>query len=399
MTALYIHWPFCKAKCPYCDFNSHVRDGVDAARWQSAMLAELRTMAAWMPDARLSSIFFGGGTPSLMPPQLVEALIERAEALLGFEDGIEITLEANPTSVEAAKLKGFRDAGVNRVSLGVQSLRAENMRFLGREHSASEALKAVDLAHSLFDRFSFDLIYALPNQTAPAWEKELGEALKYVGEHLSLYQLTIEPNTAFHHDYHVKKAFKLPKDTLARELFLLTQNMMDAAGLPAYEISNHARLGQESRHNLTYWRGGAYLGVGAGAHGRIVSANLPLAVASGQMGGPLSRAHGCSTSQKNWHATQTLKSPERWLERTEQDGHALEHCIAIAEDERAQEQVLTGLRLREGIALGADVRAQLNRDKVSFYAEQGLLVLDENRLRATPQGWLVLNALLADILV
>lgn len=320
MTALYIHWPFCKAKCPYCDFNSHVREGVDVARWQSAMLRELATMAAWMPDAKLSSIFFGGGTPSLMPPQLVGALIEQAEKLLGFEDGIEMTLEANPTSVEAAKFQGFRDAGVNRVSLGVQSLRAENLRFLGREHSADEALKAVDLARGLFDRYSFDLIYALPNQSAAAWETELREALAYAGEHLSLYQLTIEPNTAFHHDYHVKKQFALPKDTLARELFLLTQEVMEGAGMPAYEISNHARAGQESRHNLTYWRGGAYLGVGAGAHGRIFSANLPLAAASGQMGGPLSRAHGCQSHLKRCllntpHYTpmrrQILESPRR----------------------------------------------------------------------------------------
>ncbi len=373
MTALYIHWPFCKAKCPYCDFNSHVREGVDVARWQAAMLRELATMAEWMADAKLSSIFFGGGTPSLMPPELVGALIEQAENLLGFEEGIEITLEANPTSVEAAKLKGFRDAGVNRVSLGVQSLRAENLRFLGREHSAEEALKAVDLARHLFDRFSFDLIYALPEQSADAWEKELCEALSYAGDHLSVYQLTIEPNTAFYHDYHVKKQFSLPKDTLARELFLLTQSIMDAAGMPAYEISNHAREGQESRHNLTYWRGRAYLGVGAGAHGRV-------------------------RKDAGWHATQTLKSPERWLERTEQDGHALEHCIEIADDERAQEQILTGLRLREGIVLDATVEAQLEMDKVAFYAQQGLLVLAENRLFATPQGWLVLNALLADVI-
>ena len=276
MLALYIHWPFCKAKCPYCDFNSHVREGVDQARWRRALLAELATMAAWLPEGtRLSSIFFGGGTPSLMPPQTVAALIDAAGEHFTRTPDCEITLEANPTSAEAARFAAFAEAGVNRVSLGVQSLDDKALQFLGRQHSAREALGAVALAQRQFHRVSFDLIYALPNQSAEHWKSELSAALTHAGSHLSLYQLTIEPNTAFYHDYHVKDSFRLPKDELSESLFLTTQEMMDAAGLPAYEISNHAAAGEASRHNLTYWRGGAYLGVGPGAHGRVKASVIP----------------------------------------------------------------------------------------------------------------------------
>lgn len=372
--ALYIHWPFCKAKCPYCDFNSHVSNAVDTDAWQAAMLSEMRHMAAWMPNETLGSVFFGGGTPSLMPPSLVSALLDEAARLWTFADDIEITLEANPTSVEAQRFADFRAAGINRVSLGIQSLREDSLAFLGREHSVDEARAAINFAQKTFDRSSFDLIYALPKQTAQEWERELGEALAMAQGHVSLYQLTIEPQTAFYHDYHVKKRFKLPKDTLARELFLLTQDMMQDAGLPAYEISNHAAIGQESRHNLTYWRGGAYLGVGAGAHGRVKRDGI-------------------------WHATQTYKSPQRWLERARSDGHALEICTPIDDDARAEEAILTGLRLREGIALTSEIRAMLRADKLAFYSAQGLLVQSENQLRATPEGWLVLNQLLAEILL
>jgi putative oxygen-independent coproporphyrinogen III oxidase len=374
--ALYIHWPFCKAKCPYCDFNSHVRAGIDVQRWQHAMLTELRHMAALMPNARLGSIFFGGGTPSLMPPALVGALLEEAARLFALQDDIEITLEANPTSAEASQFAGFAAAGVNRLSLGVQSLDEAQLKFLGREHDGAQARTAIALAHKHFARMSFDLIYALPNQTLAQWEGQLEEALGLAGEHLSLYQLTIEPNTAFYHDYHSKKRFALPEDALAADLYLATNARMQSAGLPAYEISNYARIGHESRHNLTYWRGGAYLGVGAGAHGRL-----------------------CLPDGKGWIATQTLKSPERWLEQVEQQGHAIEVWQPIDPDERLREQLLTGLRLREGIARTPPLNALMDAAKVDFYAQQGLLVADASHLRATEQGWLLLNQLLGEIVL
>ena len=371
--ALYIHWPFCKAKCPYCDFNSHVREGVEEAQWQQAMLTELRHMHALSPQHTLSSIFFGGGTPSLMPPALVAALIDEACRLWPVEKDVEITLEANPTSVEAAKFQGFKTAGVNRVSLGVQSLRDDDLKFLGRHHSAKEALEAVALAASIFDRYSFDLIYARPNQTASEWERELREALHHAGDHLSLYQLTIEENTAFHHSYYHKGLFSLPPEEEGAELFLLTQTIMEEAGLPAYEISNHAKPGQESRHNLAYWRGLAYAGVGPGAHGRLLL-------------------------DGTWHATATLKSPERWLERVQQQGHALEVVEPMRPIEREEEQFLMGLRLREGLKL-VSFEHLLDHRKLVLYQAQGLLHIDHERLYATPhKGWLVLNTLLAELL-
>lgn len=372
--ALYIHWPFCLSKCPYCDFNSHVREAVDEEAWRIALLRELETMAAWMPNATLTSIFFGGGTPSLMPPSITEALIEKAHALFACDETIEMTLEANPTSVESERFRDFQLAGINRVSLGVQSLRDDDLLFLERHHSSKEALKAVEIASQCFRRYSFDLIYARPNQTISDWEVELKDALRYADKHLSLYQLTIEPNTVFHHLYHDKKTFKLPKDNLSRELFLLTQQIMQDAGLPAYEISNHASDGEASRHNLSYWTGGAYLGVGAGAHGRV---NIDGA----------------------WHATSTLKSPERWLERTLSDGHGLEQKSALTGYDRAQERVITGLRLREGLDISdTAIREIINWDKVAQYQSLGLLEKSDTRLRATHEGWLVLNHLLGELL-
>lgn len=371
--ALYIHWPFCKAKCPYCDFNSHVREGVDEAAWQQALLAELRHMHTLAPHHTLTSIFFGGGTPSLMPPATVEALIDEATRLWPATADIEITLEANPTSVEAAKFMAFKMAGINRVSLGVQSLRDEELKFLGRQHSAREALEAVSLAASLFDRYSFDLIYARPNQTAADWEKELREALTYAGGHLSLYQLTIEENTAFHHAYHHKGMFCLPPEEEGAELFLLTQSIMQEAGLPAYEISNHAHIGQESRHNLAYWCGRPYAGIGPGAHGRLCINGI-------------------------WHATATLKSPERWLENATKNGHGLEVMEAMTLAERLEEQFLMGVRLREGIPL-KDVLPMLNANKLTLYQQQGLLDVQNGQLCATPHaGWLVLNQLIGELL-
>ncbi len=395
--ALYIHWPFCKAKCPYCDFNSHVREAVDHSAWRDALLAELEHMAGMLaPGHQLTSIFFGGGTPSLMEPGTVAALIEKAKASLPrrreslspptsevngerdpclrrddiIEDDLEITLEANPTSVEASKFRDFRAAGVNRVSLGVQSLREESLRFLGREHSAREALDAVALAADTFERYSFDMIYALPNQTVRDWEDELREALPYMRGHASLYQLTIEPNTAFHHAYHIKKHFEIPQDEHAAALYGVTNALMEEAGLEAYEVSNYAAPGQECRHNLSYWRSESYLGIGPGAHGRLDHHD-------GQR-----------------YATATLKSPERWLERVQKQGYGLEENTALTPRECAEERLLMGLRLKEGLTLNSDVQTILDHDALSRLTEQGYLIFNNNRLTATSQGRLVLNHLI-----
>lgn len=378
--ALYVHWPFCKKKCPYCDFNSHVRDGIDHAVWRTALLREMGYWHARAPEKTITSIFFGGGTPSLMEPSTVAALIEEANRLWGLDAACEITLEANPTSVEAAKFAALKTAGVNRVSLGVQSLKPESLKFLGREHSANEALEAVALAARTFDRYSFDLIYALPNQSLSDWEKELREALTYARGHLSLYQLTIEENTAFHHAYHVGKSFQLPEDSLAAELYTLTQEIMESAGLPAYEISNHASAGNESRHNLSYWRSDSYFGIGPGAHGRVDIAGNRL-------------------------ATRTQKSPENWLHAVQQLGHAVEEELTLTMPERAEETILMGLRLAEGVnlnALRADVASHLTAlwadGRVERLIDQGMLDATPNRLRATPRGMLVLNRVIEELL-
>lgn len=309
--AVYIHWPFCRSKCPYCDFNSHVRERVEQDRWREALLAELEYMALHVPGRTAASIFFGGGTPSLMPPSTAEALIKRVHELWPAADNIEVTLEANPTSVEADTFADFKKAGVNRVSLGVQSLRDAELKFLGRQHSAKEALNAVERARNTFDRYSFDLIYALPNQTPQAWEKELAEALRHADGHLSLYQLTMEENTAFHHA-HAKGEFALPDEETSEALYRLTEKLLSAHGLEAYEVSNYAKPGQESRHNLSYWRGDDYIGVGPGAHGRITTA-------TGRI------------------ATSTLKSPERWLENTLKQGQAVEVWNPVSEREEIGE--------------------------------------------------------------
>lgn len=374
--ALYVHWPFCKKKCPYCDFNSHVRAEVDQAAWRDGLLAELRYWAARTGPRRLTSIFFGGGTPSLVPPETVAAIIAQATRLFTADASVEITLEANPTSVEAANFAALRAAGVNRVSLGVQSLRAEALRFLGREHNADEALAAIALARDLFPRYSFDLIYALPGQTLPQWERELREALAHARGHLSLYQLTIEPNTAFHHQYHVDRAFALPEESLAADFFATTQAIMTDAGMPAYEISNHAAPGEESRHNLTYWHYGDYLGIGPGAHGRVTLGDAR-------------------------YATATLKSPERWLEQVPRLGHGLEECTALSDDDMASERVLMGMRLvQEGLDLAplcATWRARIEQRCV-FLHQEGLLRRHGDHLIATARGLPVLNAIVSALL-
>lgn len=378
--AVYIHWPFCLSKCPYCDFNSHVREKIEQNRWKNALLRELEYMHSHMQDYTVTSIFFGGGTPSLMPPDNTHALIERTRQLWQVADNVEITLEANPTSVEAEKLTHFKEAGINRVSMGVQSLRDSELKFLGRGHSAKEAIGAIEILRKNFDRYSFDLIYARPNQTLNDWDAELSEALALAGGHLSLYQLTIEENTAFHHAY-AKGGFTLPDEELSEALYRLTEEKMLASSLIPYEISNYALTGQESRHNLSYWRGDSYIGVGAGAHGRI------------------------SVDGKRI-ATQTLKSPERWLENVEKNGHAVEVWQEISREPEIEERVMMGLRLRDGInyqefkiRTGYDLEQNINLVKRDLFIEKGLLADDKMSLKTTLSGRLLLNKLTAELLL
>ncbi|MFN8972574.1 MAG: radical SAM family heme chaperone HemW [Alphaproteobacteria bacterium] len=377
--AIYIHWPFCKKKCPYCDFNSHVRDAIDAEGWRQALIRELLYWQPLTHNHRVTSIFFGGGTPSLMPPAILAALIDTVRESWNCASDIEITMEANPTSVESVNFAAAAKAGVNRLSLGVQSLRPEALKFLGREHSESEARSAIALAAEHFPRYSFDLIYALPGQTLDAWKTELREALTYARGHLSLYQLTIEENTAFHHQYHHDQAFTLPEEVLAAEMYELTQRIMEEAGLPAYEISNHAASGHESRHNLSYWRGESYLGIGAGAHGRLDIGD----------GARL--------------ATRNLKSPERWLEQTQRLGHGLEENTPLDAATRTEEKLLMGLRLiREGLnlkSLHEDERAlllpRLASNRLKKLQDEHLITYENECLCVTPKGALLLNAITA----
>ena len=362
--ALYVHWPFCVSKCPYCDFNSHVRDTVDQDLWRAALLADLAHEARETPGRRLGSIFFGGGTPSLMPPATVAALIAAAEGHWGFAPDIEITLEANPSSVEAARFADLAAAGVNRVSLGLQALDDDALRFLGRAHDVEEGLKALEAALAAFRRVSFDLIYALPGQSAAGWEAELGRALAFGTGHLSLYQLTIEPGTRF--AAMAAKGELVPADPdESAALYELTRDLTEAAGLPAYEISNHARPGEESRHNLAYWRYRSYAGIGPGAHGR-----------------------------RGGHATQRHRKPENWLAALARNGHGIAEEREIAPREARIEALLMGLRLAEGVACAPD---DLEMDAVRRLGAEGLIDYDGERLRAPPRGMLLLDAILAEV--
>src|SRR5689334_16862783 len=322
---IYIHWPFCRSKCPYCDFNSHVRERVDHARWRSALLSELEHYARDTQGRAVTSIFFGGGTPSLMEPETVAALIARARALWPVANDIEITLEANPTSTEIDKFRAFRDGGVNRVSLGVQSLIAGDLKFLGRQHDAAQALAAVEMAARTFDRFSFDLIYARPGQTLEQWQQELDRALAFAAGHISLYQLTIEPGTQFEQAV-ARGDFQVLDEEHAAELYEATVARLGAAGLADYEISNFARPGEESRHNLTYWRYGDYVGIGPGAHGRL-------------------------TLDGTKYATRAHRAPEAWLDLVARNGHGGHASEEVAPPERLVELLMMGLRLREGVSL------------------------------------------------
>jgi len=376
--AIYIHWPFCRSKCPYCDFNSHVRERIDAARWTRALIADLEHQAALAPDHNVGSIFFGGGTPSLMPPETVAALIARVTALWPVAADLEVTLEANPNSAEAERFGGFAAAGINRLSLGIQALDPDALRFLGRGHDRDEAIRAIRLARDAFARYSFDLIYARPGQSVAAWEDELDEALSLAGEHLSLYQLTIEPGTAFGNRAARGEVLAADEETGAA-LFEATQIRLAAAGLPAYEISNHARPGAECRHNLAYWRYEDYLGIGPGAHGRVTRG-------SGKI------------------ATRQLRTPEAWLAAIEESGTAIDEETPIARDEATLEMLMMGLRLVEGVArqrlealAGCDVE-QLFPGVLPRLIDGGFLTLDADSLAATAAGRQRLNAVLGALL-
>jgi oxygen-independent coproporphyrinogen-3 oxidase len=406
--SIYIHWPFCKSKCPYCDFNSHVRADIDDARWQKALRGELAYYAKILPGRQVVSVFFGGGTPSLMRPGTVAALLESLSGLWQVAEDVEITLEANPTSVEAEKFKAFRLAGVNRVSIGVQALRAIDLKFLGREHDTEEALHALALARDIFPRMSFDLIYARPDQTLAAWEAELNEALKYARDHVSLYQLTIEENTAFHHLYH-KGGFALPEDGLAADMYALTQDITEAHGLPAYEVSNHAKPGQESRHNLAYWRSEDYIGIGAGAHGRyrLLSGGAPPPSA---LRADSPAGSSCSTPPRTHAltariATENIKSPERWLESVERLGNGLSAEAVVMAKESLEEAIMMGLRLASGIRygdwetrLGFNIRDALSPATLRKLRDMSLITADDRHIAATKQGRLLLNSITRELL-
>ena len=373
---VYVHWPFCASKCPYCDFNSHVRHGgVDEARFLAAYLRDIETTARTIGSRRTDCVFFGGGTPSLMAPANVAAILGAIDRHWPIEAGAEITLEANPSSVEAGRFAGYAAAGVNRVSLGVQSLSDPILRTLGRLHSAEEAKAAIAIARATFERFSFDLIYARPGQALREWQAELGAALDLAGHHLSLYQLTIEDGTPFA-ALHATGKLRIPEDHAAEELFALTQDMTAAAGLPAYEISNHARLGEESRHNLLYWHYGEYAGIGAGAHGRLIVDGRRL-------------------------ATHSERMPERWLERVESTGSGSIEATTLTPAEQADEALLMGLRLDRGFDLGRLERLAGIRPAAATLArltDLGLLTTaGPDRIKATPRGRFVLNAVVLEL--
>ncbi len=373
--ALYIHWPFCLAKCPYCDFNSHVRDRIPQTRFAAALRAELAWEAERLGRRRVTSVFFGGGTPSLMAPETVAALLEDARRLFDVADDVEITLEANPTSVEAGRLAAFRQAGVNRASLGVQSLDPTALTLLGRQHSAEQAVAALETARAIFPRLSFDLIYARPDQDEAAWRAELRAALALAADHLSLYQLTIEPGTAFETRYR-RGDIVLPDPDQAAALYDATVEEAARFGLLPYEVSNYAQPGAESRHNLAYWRYHDYAGIGPGAHGRL-------------------------TRDGALYATRRHRAPEVWADRVEQSGHGTVEDVPLGTEDRAREMLLMGLRLTEGIEAarflaraGMPLNAAVDTDVLRDAVEAGYLLWDSQVLRATPEGRLRLDALL-----
>ena len=369
---VYVHWPFCLAKCPYCDFNSHVRRDVDAGRWQRALVAEIEAAAREVPGRVVDTVFFGGGTPSLMPPEMVAAVIAAIGTRWTLAPEAEISLEANPTSVEAGRFHGYREAGVNRLSMGVQALNDADLKALGRMHDTAEAVRAFEIARAIFPRVSFDLIYARQGQTLADWRSELDRALRMAIDHLSLYQLTIEAGTRFGDLAARGRLRGLPEASAAAEMYLATESICGAAGFGTYEISNHARAGAESRHNLVYWRYGDYAGIGPGAHGRL------------------------SVGGTRW-ATEALRAPETWLEAVERDGTGLAASTALSSEEQAIEMLMMGLRLGEGIDPARFSRlngAPLPADAIDELTDLGLLEMRADRLRATADGRPVLDAIL-----
>jgi oxygen-independent coproporphyrinogen-3 oxidase len=366
---LYFHWPFCLSKCPYCDFNTHISDDIDHDRWLSAYLKVLDLYAEKTEGRLLHSVFFGGGTPSLMEPRVVAAILERVRDRWECDDALEVSMEANPTSVENAKLAAFADAGVNRVSLGVQALNDADLKFLGREHGAEEALKALEIARENFDRVSFDLIYGRPEQTLDVWSKELQQVLDLKVDHVSAYQLTIERNTPFYYDYEQGK-FHVPEQDLASDFYTLTQEVLDAGGLKAYEVSNHARHNAgQCRHNLIYWNYQDYIGIGPGAHGRL-------------------------TLNGQKYATRDHAAPEVWLERVESDGSGAHPFSELSVSEQVFERLMMGLRLRSGIDLEPIDWKYLKRDKLNILVDQGWVQFNDTHIALSQEGLLRLNAIL-----
>ena len=373
---LYVHWPFCQAKCPYCDFNSHVTARIDQTKWAEAYRQELLRAAPQLSGRVLNTIFFGGGTPSLMHPDTVATVIDTARKIWPFSNDIEISLEANPTSVEAGRFVGYRDAGVNRISMGVQALNDDDLRRLGRMHSVSEARAAFDVARNCFDRVSFDLIYARQGQTIETWKAELNDALSMAIDHLSLYQLTIEAGTAFGDRYERGTLRDLPSDDNAADMYLATQEICEAHGLPAYEVSNHARPGAESRHNLIYWRYGDYLGVGPGAHGRLT------------LGG-------------DRYATETYLQPGAWMEAVTSGSGETQRTL-LSKDDASAEFLMMGMRLVEGLDMGRyrNISGKdLPADRITHLVDIGMVETHGDRLIATDDGRAVLNAILRELLV
>jgi oxygen-independent coproporphyrinogen-3 oxidase len=373
--SLYVHWPFCKSKCPYCDFNSHVSQKIDYDLWLKSYLIELRSFASLLAGKNLVSVFFGGGTPSLMPPKIAASIIEELNVLCNVTDATEITLEANPTSVEASKFRDFKTAGINRVSLGIQALNNEDLIFLGREHNFTEAMQALELASKYFHRYSFDLIYARPNQTLRQWEAELTQALRLTDGHISLYQLTIEKGTKFYNQYR-KQEFALPQEELAEEMYILTQELTEQYGMPAYEVSNHARVGAECKHNMVYWNYGDYLGIGPGAHSRLEG-----------------------------RAIMMCYNPGQWLEKVNATGHGIQQESSLSQQEILEELLLMGLRVSEGISqqnffkrTGDVPEKLLNLANLKFLIAEGLVIQNPYAIKVTKKGRLVLNKIIEMLL-
>ncbi len=376
---VYVHWPFCAAKCPYCDFNSHVRGEFDQKQWADAYLKSLESYADLLPDKQVVSIFFGGGTPSLMKPETVRVIIDKIQMLWPSVNDVEITLEANPTSVEMGKFIEFKSAGVTRISLGVQALNNKDLRFLGREHSVEEAFNAIEIAGECFERYSFDLIYGRPEQSLNDWEQELTRAMPYARGHMSLYQLTIERNTPFYMQYN-RGEFSIPDDVKGADFYHLTQDVMENYGMPSYEVSNHAELGQECRHNMVYWNMADYIGVGAGAHGRFVSGDYK-------------------------YATRDHSAPEVWLKRVQEKGNGSHDFEQLSSDDRCVEAIMMGLRLRAGVSVnrcealsGANFYSIVDEEKLRTICKSGWATFSGDNLSLTREGLLRLNAIISFII-